>query len=74
MEERKLISFTTLLVEGIKNLSASRQLLLSVLRPTIEYGNKSQASALESITLGGAKKILGCLSRTCNEAVRRTRV
>ena len=27
-------------------------------------------SALESIILGGAKKILGCLSRTCNEAVR----
>ena len=25
---------------------------------------------LESILLGGAKKILGCSSRTCNEAVR----
>ena len=32
--------------------------------------NKSQASALESILLGGAKKILGCSSKTCNEAVR----
>ena len=58
------------------NLTARRLLLLSVLRPSIEYGsevwkcNKSQASALESILLGGAKKILGCSSRTCNEAVR----
>ena len=46
------------------------------LRPSIEYGsevwkcNKSQASALESILLGGAKKTLGCSSKTCNEAVR----
>ena len=44
------------------NLSAQRLLLLSVLRQSIEYGsefrkcNKSQASALESILLGGAKK------------------
>ena len=59
-----------------RNLTARRLLLLSVLRPSIEYGsevwkcNKSQASALESILLGGAKKILGCSSRTCNEAVR----
>ena len=51
-------------------------MLLSVLRSSIEYGsevwkrNKSQASALELILLGGAKKILGCSSRTCNEAVR----
>ena len=52
------------------NLSARRLLLLSVLRPSIEYGsevwkcNKSQASALVSILLGGAKKSLGCSSRT----------
>ena len=46
------------------------------LEPTLEYGsevweaNKTQAAALESLLLGGAKCILGCLSRTCNEAVR----
>ena len=40
-----------------------KDLLLSVLRPSIEYGsevwkcNKSQASALESILLGGGQKI-----------------
>ena len=53
----------------------ARRLLLSVVRPSLEYGseiwdcNISQARALESIILGGAKKILGCSSKTCNEAV-----
>ena len=52
------------------NLSARRLLL-----PTLEYGsevweaNKAQAGALESVVLGGAKRILGCSSRTCNEVV-----
>ena len=32
--------------------------------------NKGQTNALESVVLGGAKKILGCSSKTCNEAVR----
>ena len=34
--------------------------------------NKSQAGSLESIILDGAtcKWILGCTSKTCNEAVR----
>ena len=51
--------------------------LLSAHRcPTLEYGseiwdcNESKANALESIILGGAKKILSCSSRMCNEAVR----
>ena len=45
-------------------------LLLSVLRPSLEYGsevwegNKSQAASLESIMLGGAKRVLGCSSKT----------
>ena len=33
-------------------------------------GNKSQAGSLESIILDGAKWILGCSSKTCNEVVR----
>ena len=33
-------------------------------------GNKSQTGSLESIILDGAKRILGCSSKTCNEAVR----
>ena len=50
-------------------------LLLSVLRPSLEYGsevwegNKSQAASLESIMLGGAKRVLGCSSKTSNEAI-----
>ena len=58
------------------NLTVRRLLLLSVIRPRIEYGgeiwedNKGQIAALESIILGGAKRILGCSSKTCNEAVR----
>ena len=52
------------------NLTAGRLLLLSVV--SLEYGseiwdcNKSQTRALESIIFGGAKKILGCSSKTCN--------
>ena len=55
---------------------ARRLLLVLVLRPTLKYGsevwacNKRQAASLESIQLGAAKKILGCSSKTCNEAVR----
>ena len=51
-------------------------MLVAVLRPTLEYGsevwacNKRQTASLESIQLGVAKKILGCSSKTCNEAVR----
>ena len=58
------------------DLTARRLLLISVVRPTLEYGsevlegNKAQAAALESVKIGGAKRILGCSSRTCNEAVR----
>ena len=50
--------------------------VFSVVRPTLEYGsevwegNKAQAAALESVMIGGAKRILGCSSRTCNEAVK----
>ena len=32
--------------------------------------NKSQTGSLESIILDGVKRILRCLSKTCNEAVR----
>ena len=58
------------------NFSPSRHLLLSISRPSIEYGsevwegNKSQAVPLESITLDGVKWILGCSSKTCNEAIK----
>ena len=73
MVEGRLISC---IVNRDINLSAHRLLLLAVVRPTLEYGsevweaNKTQAAALESVMLEGAKCILGCSSKTCNEAVR----
>ena len=57
-------------------ISTRRLLLVLVLRPTLEYGsevwacNKRQTASLESVQLGAAKKILGCSSKTCNEAVK----
>ncbi len=51
-------------------------MLVSVLRPTFEYGsevwacNIRQTASLESIQLRAAKKMLGCSSKTCNEAVK----
>ena len=59
-----------------RDLTACRLLLLSVIRPSIEYGgeiwegNKGHVVGLDSFILGGAKRILGCLSKTCNEAFR----
>ena len=58
------------------DLTARRLLLISVVRPTLEYGsevwegNKVQAAVLESVMIGGAKCILRRSLRTCNEAVR----
>ena len=58
------------------NLGVRESLLLSVIRPSIVYGsevwegNKGQTNAFESVVLGGGKKILGCSSKTCNEAVK----
>ena len=60
------------------NLSVGRGLLLSVIRPSIEYGsevwegNKSQAGSLESIILDGAKRILGCSSKTLMRQLEET--
>ena len=48
------------------NMSARRLLLFH----EVWEGNKSQPAALESVLLGGGKCILGCSSKTCNEAVR----
>ena len=60
------------------NLSVRRLLLLSVIRPSIEYGsevwegNKSHAGSLESIILDGAKRTLGVLLRTAMRKLEET--
>ena len=52
-------------------MTAWHLLLLSVVRPSLEYGseiwdcNTSQTRVLESTLLGGTKKILGCSSKIC---------
>ena len=42
-----------------------------MVRPTLEYGSEvwegQAAASVESVMIGGAKRILGCWSRTCNE-------
>ena len=71
---QKVTQLNSIISNRYINLSARRMLLLSVLRPSLEYGsevwegNKSQAASLESVMLGGAKRVLG-LSKTLNEAI-----
>ena len=68
--KQKVNQLNSIISNRYINLSACRMLLLSVLRPSLEYGsevwegNKSQAASLESIMLGGAKRVLGCSSKT----------
>ena len=73
--KQKVNQLNSIISNRYINLSARRMLLLSVLRPSLENGsevwegNKSQAASLESIMLGGAKRVLGCSSKTSNEAI-----
>ena len=52
-----------------------RQVILSILRPSLKYGSEvwrcttSQSKALDAVLLAACKKILGCSSKTCSEAV-----
>ena len=72
--KQKVNQLNSIISNHYINLSARRMLLLSVLRPSLEYGselwegNTSQAASLESIMLGGAKLVLGCSSKTSNDA------
>ena len=61
--KKKVNQLHSVIINRDINLSARRLLLLSVVRPSLEYVseiwdcNKSQTRALESSILGGAKKI-----------------
>ena len=78
MAGKRLVQVHSIISNRDIDLTARRLLSISVVRPTLEYGsevwegsNKAHAAAsLESVMIGGAKRILGCSSRTCNEAVR----
>ena len=73
--KQKVNQLNSIISNRYINLRARCVLLLSVLRPSLEYGsevwegNKSQAACLESIMLGGAKRVLRCLSKPSNEAI-----
>ena len=45
-------------------------LFMSYIMVRDKHESIKNAAALESVMLGGAKRILGCSSKTCNEAVR----
>ena len=52
-----------------------RQVILSILRPSLECANEvwrstsTQSKALYAVMLGVCKKIISSSSKTCNEAV-----
>ena len=73
--KQKVNQLNSIISNRCINLIARRKLLLSVHCPSLEYGsevwegNKSQVASLESIMLGGAKRVLGCSSKPSNEAI-----
>ena len=73
--KRKFNSLLRILCNPSLDLYLRRQVILSILRPSLEYGNEvwrctsTQSKALDAVLLGACKKILSCSSKTCNEAV-----
>ena len=71
--KRKLNSLLRILCNPSLSLNLRRQVILSILRPSLEYGNEvwgcTQSKALDAVLLGACKKILSCSSKTCSEAV-----
>ena len=57
-------------VNQLHSVISNRDVNLNACGSEVWEGFKTQAATLESIMLGGAKRILGCSSKTCNEAVR----
>ena len=73
--KRKLNCLLRILCNPSLSLYLRWQVILSILRPSLEYGNEvwrytsTQSKALDAVLLGACKKILSCSSKTCNEAV-----
>ena len=53
----------------LHSVISNRNVNLNACGSEVWEGYKTQAATLESVMLGGAKRILGCSSKTCNEAV-----
>ena len=57
------------------SLYVKRQVILSIVRPSLEYGSEvwtcttSQSEALDAVLLAACKNILFWSSKTCSEAV-----
>ena len=57
------------------SLYVKRQVVLSILQPSLEYSSEvwrcttSQSKALDAVLLAACKKILCCSSKTCSGAV-----
>ena len=73
--KRKVNSLLRILNNPCLSLYVKRQVILFILRPSLEYGSEvwrcttSQSKALDAVLLAACKKILGCSSKTCSEAV-----
>ena len=73
--KRKVNSLLRILNNPCLSLYVKRQVILSILRPSLEYGSEvwrctmSQSKALDAVLSAACKKILGCSSKTYSEAV-----
>ena len=71
----KVKSLLRILNNPCLRLYIKRQVILSILRPSLEYGSKvwrcttSQSKALDAVLLAACKKILCCSSKAFSEAV-----
>ena len=71
----KVNSLLRILHNSCLSLYIKRQVILSILQPSLEYGSevwrctKYQSKALDAVLLAACKKILFCSSKTCSEAV-----
>ena len=71
----KVNSVLRILHNPCLSLYVKRQVILSILRPSLEYDSEvwmcttSQSKTLDAVLLAACKKILCCFSKTCSEAV-----
>ena len=73
--KHKVNSLLRILHNPCLSLYAKRQVILSIVLPSLEYDSEvwrcttSQSKELDAVLLAACKNILCCSSKTCNEAV-----